>query len=237
MDHCPFENAAESTLGVTQSRLHGSDLATGDGRDVLVRHVLQKPEHQDLPMLQGEFVQRRMNALPILRGKVRLLGAWVDYLVGLLHRAEGQSSFTQHAVGLALSDPVQPGGERPRVSQIPNLAKHRKPDFLQGIFDAIPWAERFLEIVAQPRAVALDQLCEGSFIARLAAQDQDLLRESLLQIGHRQAHGVRASPPTIRMRRPPEMFKTVPESDAMAVVASRQNPAASFASYSRLGFA
>jgi len=27
------------------------------------------------------------------------------------------------------------------------------------------------------------------------------------------------------------MFKTVPESDAMAVVASRQNPAASFASY------
>jgi hypothetical protein len=32
------------------------------------------------------------------------------------------------------------------------------------------------------------------------------------------------------------MFKTVPESDAMAVVALRQNPAASFASYSGLVF-
>src|SRR5579883_105342 len=92
MDHRPFENTAKSSLGVTQPRLYGPDLATGDGRDVFVCHVLQKPEHENLSMLQGEFIQRLMDALPILRGKVRLLGAWVGYLLGLLNRAERQSS-------------------------------------------------------------------------------------------------------------------------------------------------
>src|SRR5262249_8685232 len=63
----PFDEAAQAALGVVEAGPHRADVATDDSCDLLVRQALDEPEHQDLPVLRREHVQRLVDPPGVLR--------------------------------------------------------------------------------------------------------------------------------------------------------------------------
>lgn len=69
-----FELRAERDLGVVDARADRPDGAGDHVGDLLVGHVLEKAEHEDLAVLGGQAVERGADVRGVLGGEVVIIG-------------------------------------------------------------------------------------------------------------------------------------------------------------------
>lgn len=110
----------------------GPDPATDDLRDRLVRHLFEEPEHQHVPVLPRQRVERGVDPTGVLgREVVVLLPGDVDPVEEL----GGLATPPEPAERPVACDPVEPRRERPGVGQAWDAADDVAPDVLQNVLD------------------------------------------------------------------------------------------------------
>lgn len=164
---------------------HGPDGTAGDRRNAFIRHLFEEAQDQDLAMLGRQTVQCEMDRLSVLGREV---SPAVDLPVrlALVDRSSRRDPLAEMANGPVAGDPIEPGLEGAWIVQSRDRSIHVQPHILEHVFriGLAFLAEECPHVIPQPGCKPLDQLAERCAVAGLAAEDQDLLIESVGEVVH-----------------------------------------------------
>jgi hypothetical protein len=138
-----------------EARPHRPDRAADHPGDVLVGHLLQEAEEEDLAVLGRQPVQGGVDARGVLRREVASVPGRVGQ-PGLRQGDEARPAPAELAEGAVARQAVQPGPQGPRVEQPGQPPEGVAPDLLERVVGAVRAAEQLAQVVPEARPVAAD---------------------------------------------------------------------------------
>ncbi len=101
-------------------------------RDLVVGHILDEAEDEDLAVVQGKTIEGAANVLGVGGGKGVIVGGeGIDQC--LINRRNRQPPAAEVAIGTVAGDAIEPRGKRGRILEFGDLAVDVDPGFLQKV--------------------------------------------------------------------------------------------------------